>query len=181
MAHHLEQLLAAAEFAAGKHRDQRRKDEAASPYINHPLAVAAALARNGVDEIVPLCAAILHDTIEDTETTVDELRAEFGDEITGVVLEVTDDKSLPKQERKDLQVEHAPGMSTGAKLVKIGDKICNVKDVGMNPPPDWDLDRRHAYLDWTERVVAGCRGVNASLEAEYDRVLDEQRRNLEAR
>jgi GTP diphosphokinase / guanosine-3',5'-bis(diphosphate) 3'-diphosphatase len=168
-------LLAAAHFAADKHRDQRRKDSAASPYINHPIAVAEVMAWNGVTDIVALQAALLHDTIEDTETTVAEIEDGFGTDVLGVVLEVTDDKSLEKAERKRRQIEEAPGMSDAAKLVKLGDKICNVTDVAANPPAGWDQSRRVEYLDWTEAVVRGCRGVHTVLEAHYDRALAEAR------
>lgn len=174
----LAQLLRAARFAAEKHRMQRRKDPDASPYINHPLSVAEVLSRHGVGDVVTLCAAVLHDTIEDTETSAEELRDRFGAEVAGVVLEVTDDKELPKERRKELQVEHARSLSDRAKLVKLGDKICNVLDVGQRPPPDWDRQRRMEYLDWTERVVAGCRGVNPQLEARYDDVLAAERRRI---
>jgi guanosine-3',5'-bis(diphosphate) 3'-pyrophosphohydrolase len=171
----LYRLLHAAEFASLRHKDQRRKDAAASPYINHPLAVAAVLARHGVRDPITLMAAVLHDTIEDTETTEADLRAEFGDDVTEVVLEVTDDKSLPKRRRKELQVEHAPTMTARAKLVKISDKICNVIDIGQNPPSGWDRERREQYLAWTEAVVAGCRGVSPQLEDRYDEVVRAQR------
>jgi len=168
-------LLAAAHFAADKHRDQRRKDSSASPYINHPLAVAEVLSRHGVSDVVPLQAALLHDTIEDTETTVSELNDAFGVEVLGVVLEVTDDKRLEKAERKRRQIEKAPGLSEYAKLVKLGDKICNVADVAASPPAGWDHTRRIEYLDWTEAVIRGCRGVHPALEAHYDRTLADAR------
>jgi len=168
-------LLRAALFAAERHSTQRRKDEAASPYINHPLAVAEVMARHGVSDPVALQAALLHDTIEDTEATAADLEREFGPEVVGVVLEVSDDKSLPKEERKRLQVEHAPKLSERAKLVKLGDKICNVVDVASNPPAGWSVERRTEYLDWTEAVVEGCRGVNPGLEAHYDLVLEKAR------
>ena len=168
-------LLRAALFAAEKHRTQRRKDEAASPYINHPLAVAEIMARHGVSDPVALQAALLHDTIEDTEATADEVARLFGKEVADVVVEVSDDKSLPKEERKRLQVEHAPRLSVRAKLVKLGDKVCNVVDVASNPPAGWSVERRTEYLDWTEAVVEGCRGVNPGLEAHYDQVLEEAR------
>jgi (p)ppGpp synthase/HD superfamily hydrolase len=175
------QLLAALQFAAHKHRAQRRKDVGASPYINHPIEVAAILAtRGGVADLVTLVAAILHDTIEDTETTPEELEAAFGTEVRDLVLELTDDKRLPKADRKRLQVEHAPLSSAKAKLVKLGDKIANVRDVAATPPADWSLDRRRAYLDWTAQVVAGCRGTNAELERYYDEVLASARAALEA-
>jgi len=123
-------LIRAAAFAAHKHRDQRRKDAASSPYINHPLALADVLANEGgIEDVDVLCAALLHDTIEDTETTAEELQRKFGSKITSIVLEVTDDKSLPKVERKRLQVEHARHASHEARLVKLADKICNLRDI----------------------------------------------------
>jgi guanosine-3',5'-bis(diphosphate) 3'-pyrophosphohydrolase len=173
-------LLRAALFAAEKHRSQKRKDAAASPYINHPLAVAEVMARHGVDDAVALKAALLHDTIEDTETTPEELARLFGAEVLGVVLEVSDDKSLPKERRKQLQIEKAPKISARAKLVKLGDKICNVLDVASNPPAGWSLERRREYLDWTEAVVEGCRGVNRDIEGHYDRVLAQARTAIDA-
>lgn len=166
------QVLQALEFAAAKHRDQRRKDEAASPYINHPIAVANLLMHpGGITDAVTLMGAILHDTLEDTATTATELEARFGPEVRRVVEEVTDDKSLPKAERKRLQVEHAPHLSTRARQIKLADKISNVRDIIHSPPATWPLERRQEYLAWTERVVAGCRGVNPPLEALYDEIL----------
>lgn len=161
-------VLRAASFAAEKHRTQRRKDIEASPYINHPLALAHLLGSCGITDPVVLCAAILHDTIEDTETSYDELVAEFGREIADVVAEVTDDKSLPPQERKRLQVEKAHAKSTRAKLVKIADKTCNLRDIASTPPADWPLRRRRAYFDWAGKVVAGLRGVDERLERAFD-------------
>lgn len=156
-------------FAAHKHRDQRRKDEGASPYINHPIALANILVNEGgiIDHVV-LCAAILHDTIEDTETSYEELVREFGKEIADVVAEVTDDKDLDWRVRKSLQVEHAAHSSTRAKLVKIADKTCNLRDLGSTPPPEWSDERRREYFDWAEKVVAGIRGQNSALETAFD-------------
>ncbi len=167
-------LLDALHFAADKHRFQRRKDPEASPYINHPIAAAELLARvGGVTDMVTLLAALLHDTIEDTDTTPDELEARFGPEVRGVVMEVTDDKSLSKEERKQEQIDHAPLLSSRAKRVKIADKICNVLDVTYRPPAKWSLQRRREYLDWSARVVEGCRGANAALEKRFDEVMVE--------
>lgn len=158
-------------FAATKHRDQRRKDVEASPYINHPIALANILVNEGgVTDVVTLCSAILHDTIEDTETTAQELQAEFGMEICAVVLEVTDDTSLPSSERKALQVRHAPTVSARAKLVKLADKISNLRDMSQSPPSNWTLQRRQNYFDWARDVIAGVRGSNAALEAVFDAV-----------
>jgi guanosine-3',5'-bis(diphosphate) 3'-pyrophosphohydrolase len=163
-------ILRAVSFAAQKHRNQRRKDVDATPYINHPIALAKVLKEEGgVADPVVLAAAILHDTVEDTETTPAELQALFGDEITGIVLEVTDEKSLPKVERKRLQIEHAAHASIKAKLVKLADKICNLRDIAESPPADWSDDRKREYFDWAAKVVAGCRGTNSRLEAAFDK------------
>jgi len=172
-------LLAALHFAADKHRDQRRKDIDASPYINHPIEVAELLARvGGVDDLVTLQAAVLHDTLEDTDTTPQELEAAFGAEVRRVVEEVTDDTTLEKLERKRLQIEHAPHISARAKLVKLADKIANVRAVVATPPAKWPIERRREYLDWTERVVDGLRGSNDALEKLYDEALVTGRRAL---
>jgi GTP diphosphokinase / guanosine-3',5'-bis(diphosphate) 3'-diphosphatase len=162
-------LLKALAFAAHKHRDQRRKDQEASPYINHPIALANVLVNEGgVADVEVLCAALLHDTLEDTATTPEELVEAFGERIARIVGEVTDDKALPKAERKRMQIEHAPALSREAKLVKLADKICNVRDVAERPPQGWDLARRREYFDWAKRVVDGLRGTHRPLEAAFD-------------
>ena len=164
-------VLEAAAFAAHKHRRQRRKDRDRSPYINHPLALAALLAGDGgVDDPRVLAAALLHDTVEDTATTAEELRDRFGATVAGIVAEVTDDRSLSQAERKRAQVLHAPHLSREARLVKLADKICNLRDVLQAPPADWPVARRQAYFDWAAEVVAGLRGTNAALEAIFDGV-----------
>lgn len=161
-------LLRAAAFAAHKHRDQRRKGVAATPYINHPIAVANVLANEaGITDPVVLAAALLHDTIEDTETSQSELVAEFGPAIGAVVAEVTDDKGLLKADRKRLQIEHAAHISYEAKLVKMADKICNVRDL-VAAPPDWSIERKREYFEWAGRVVDRMRGAHGKLEALFD-------------
>jgi guanosine-3',5'-bis(diphosphate) 3'-pyrophosphohydrolase len=166
------EILKALAFSALKHRDQRRKGPEASPYINHAIEVAEVLTRVGnVQSVVVLKAAILHDTIEDTETTPSELERRFGSEVARIVQEVTDDKTLPKEQRKRLQIERTPGLSADAKQIKLADKICNVSDVIHATPEGWSLQRRREYLEWTERVVAGCRGCNADLERYCDELL----------
>ncbi len=173
-------LLEAATFAADKHRDQRRKGAEASPYINHPLAVAGLLALEaGVKDETLLLAALLHDTVEDTDTTLEELEETFGPTVRGIVDEVTDDKSLPKMQRKALQVEHAPNASAAAKQLKIADKVCNIRDITDRPPAGWSQLRKAEYLSWTEDVVRGCRGVNETLDAVYDRAIAAARQTLE--
>ena len=162
-------IVRALEFAAHKHRDQRRKDAQASPYINHPIALANVLVHEGkVDDPAVLSAALLHDTVEDTETTPAELREVFGEKIAGIVLEVTDDKNLLKAERKRLQIEHAAHLTREAKLVKLADKICNVRDVANHPPAKWDRTRRREYFEWAKAVVDQLRGVHLALEKKFD-------------
>jgi len=173
-------LLQAADFAAQKHRDQKRKDAVASPYINHPITVARLLADvGGVEDEEILAAALLHDTVEDTETTLEELQACFGARVRGFVAEVTDDKTLCKEERKSRQVEHAQDLSAAAALIKLGDKISNVVDVIHNPPAGWKLSRRIEYLDWSEQVMGNLPPVNAPLEARFREVLAHGRKQLE--
>lgn len=161
-------------YSADKHRYQRRKGVDAPPYINHAIEVADLLANmGGVNELPTLLAAVLHDTVEDTDATYGELEKTFGREVRLLVAEVTDDKDLPKTERKRLQVEHAPSMSERAKQIKIADKICNVRDVTCDPPADWSLKRRREYIAWAEKVVDGCRGANSNLSRYFDEVLSE--------
>ena len=162
-------LLKALAFAAHKHRDQRRKDAEASPYINHPIALAEVLTgEGGITDIEVLAAALLHDTIEDTATTLEELQEHFGARIAGMVAEVTDDKDRPTVDRTRLQIEHAAGISPGAKLVKLADKICNLRDVAERPPAKWDIARRREYFEWAKKVIDGLRGVHPQLEAAFD-------------
>ena len=169
-------LLRAIDFAAYSHRKQVRKGSEGVPYVSHPVAVAELIARVGrVTDIVTLVAAILHDTIEDTETTAEEIAEHFGANVRDVVLELTDDMSLPREERKRLQIERAPKSSKRAKIVKLGDKIVNVRDVTRDHPPDWSVERRREYLEWSEQVIAGCRGANAALEREFDKVVRQGR------
>lgn len=166
---HVALLLKALAFAAHKHRDQRRKDAEASPYINHPIALADVLVNEGgVTDIDVLSAALLHDTVEDTATTHEELVDLFGARIARIVAEVTDDQSLPKADRKRLQIERAPNISREAKLVKLADKLVNLRDVADHPPAKWDLARRQEYFDWAKQVIDGLRGAHPALEAAFD-------------
>ena len=171
------QLLAAIKFSAERHRRQRRKGTDL-PYINHPIDVAERLWRIGnVRDLSVMTAAILHDTVEDTFTTSAEIELRFGSKVRVLVDEVSDDKKLEKQERKRLQIDHAPSLSRGAKQIKLSDKISNVSDVTFNPP-DWPVQRRREYLDWAEQVVTGLRGCNSELEQAFDTVMRVARRKL---
>ena len=164
-------ILNAAIFAERKHRGQTRKGRNASPYITHPLELARILVEEGgVEDPQVIAAALLHDTIEDTKTTPDELRIAFSARVASVVLEVTDDKALPKQMRKRLQVVHSPRLSRHAKLVKLADKIANLRDIVSEPPETWGVRRKLTYVDWARQVVDGLRGTNAALEARFDEI-----------
>lgn len=162
-------VIEALAFAADKHRHQRRKDREASPYINHPIHVASILVNEAkVADPLVLMAAVLHDTVEDTDTTLDELTVRFGPEVSALVAEVTDDKALPKDERKRMQEVHAPTASFRAQQVKLADKISNLRDLVHSPPANWSLERRRDYFDWCKRVIDGVRGRHAALEALFD-------------
>jgi guanosine-3',5'-bis(diphosphate) 3'-pyrophosphohydrolase len=164
-------ILQAVQFAAHKHKDQRRKDAKATPYINHPIALAGVLhTAGGVRDPVVIAAALLHDTIEDTETTYDELRGAFGPEVADVVVELTDVKFLAKESRKRLQIEKAGHASDRARLVKLADKICNLRDILASPPAGWSMQRRQKYFDWAKEVVDQIRGVNPKLERAFDQL-----------
>lgn len=168
-------ILRALAFAAAKHKDQRRKDAGASPYINHPIALANVLRNEGgINDPKVICAALLHDTIEDTETTEAELRQHFGKAIARIVLEVTDDKTLLKPERKLKQIENAAHASRRAKLVKLADKICNLRDILTSPPADWSLKRKQEYFDWAKLVVDQCRDASKKLSHVFDQVYDQR-------
>ena len=173
-------ILKALEFAAVRHRKQFRKGADRSPYINHPIQVANLLASEAGDkDPVLIAAAILHDVVEDTvdgkkekKKLISQIREVFGEDVLSVTLEVTDDKSLSKKQRKRLQVEHAPFLSVRAKKLKLADKIVNVRDITNNPPVTWTIGRTRKYLDWSEKVVAGLRGTDNNLEAIFDKTLE---------
>ncbi len=165
-------LFKALVFSAEKHSKQRRKDIEESPYINHPIALANILAQRWVTDENVLCAAILHDTLEDTETTVEELKNNFGEKITSIVLEVSDDKSLEKEVRKQMQIEHAASLSHEAKLVKLADKIANITDIINTPPAKWTKERKQDYFAWAKAVVANLRGSHQGLEKDFDDLIN---------
>jgi guanosine-3',5'-bis(diphosphate) 3'-pyrophosphohydrolase len=165
-------ILKAARFAAHKHRNQRRKDEEKTPYINHPISVAKIISEIGkIEAPEVLAAALLHDTLEDTKTTPEELIDNFGERVCNLVQEVTDDKTLPKLERKQRQIDHAKEISKDAALIKLGDKISNVTDITYTPPTHWDNERRLEYLEWAEEVINNCPKVNEALENHFAKVV----------
>ena len=169
-------VMRAADFAARRHAGQRRKGVAGEPYVNHLIEVATLLAEaTGGGDAVLVAAALLHDTLEDTATEYEELEARFGPEIAALVAAVTDDKSLPKAERKRRQIESAPAATPRAKLLKIADKTSNVRALVVSPPTNWDIARVADYIDWAEKVVAGCRGLNAALERAFDAAVTDAR------
>jgi guanosine-3',5'-bis(diphosphate) 3'-pyrophosphohydrolase len=167
----LVKLTQAISFAADAHRRQYRKDKDRTPYFNHPAAVAEFLARAGVRDHEVLMAAYLHDTVEDTPATIETISSMFGDRVASIVAEVTDDKSLSKRKRKELQIQNAPHKSIEAKTVKLGDKLHNLLTMSYEPPQGWDNDRIRGYYAWAYEVVAGLRGTNAKLETALDQVF----------
>ncbi len=171
----LKLLLKALQFSALKHRNQRRKDVDASPYINHPISLASILCNEAhVTDIEVICGALLHDTVEDTETTPEELESEFGPTIKNIVMDVTDDTLLTRPERKQAQIDHAAHISDQAKLVKLADKISNLRDVSCNAPECWSLDRCQEYFDWAKKVIDKVRGVNPTLERIFDEAYSQK-------
>lgn len=165
-------VVRAARFAAERHVQQRRKGANAEPYFNHLAEVAQLLAEatQGGDGAL-IAAGYLHDTIEDQNVTHGELVAQFGQDVADLVREVTDDKTLEKMARKQAQIDHAPHKSARAKLLKIADKCSNLRSILASPPADWSPERRLAYFDWADAVVAGCRGENAMLDAAFDALM----------
>ncbi|KAJ3246067.1 Guanosine-3',5'-bis(diphosphate) 3'-pyrophosphohydrolase MESH1 [Chytriomyces hyalinus] len=162
-------IIEAADFAATKHVNQRRMNAEQAPYINHCIGVCRVLTAEGnVDDTDTLVAALLHDTVEDTDTTFEEIEARFGPTVRKLVSEVTDDKTLEKKERKRLQIEKAPFASDQAKRIKMADKIYNLRDIVKSPPLGWSEQRIKEYMEWAQKVTNGCRGVNDKLEAILD-------------
>lgn len=172
-------FMRALRYASEQHSGQRRKGSSQKPYINHPIQVAEILWEAGeAQDMAVLTAALLHDTVEDTRATPREIAEKFGEKVRDLVMEVTDDKSLPSSERKQRQIAKAPHLSAGARQIKLADKISNVMEITDDPPANWSRQRRLEYLDWTQQVIDGLRGHNPALEARYDAVLAESRRRL---
>jgi (p)ppGpp synthase/HD superfamily hydrolase len=162
-------VLDAASTAARWHAKQRRKGTAHEPYINHLLDVATLVAEatRGNDPNL-IVAALLHDAIEDQGISRSTIAEQFGEDVAALVEEVTDDKSLPQDVRKRLQVEQAPKKSARAKILKLADKISNVTAIGEDPPPNWSVERQRQYVRWGRDVVAGLRGAWPELEHLFD-------------
>jgi len=175
----LVKLARAADYAARQHIAQRRKGERAEPYVNHLIEVAALLAEaTAGDDVVLLIGGLLHDTLEDTDATYEDLEQRFGPEVAALVAEVTDDKSLPKEERKRLQITKTPGKSRRAKLLKLADKTSNLRGLMQSPPVGWTQARLRDYVVWAEEVVRSCRGLNPKLEAAFDAAHAEASRHF---
>jgi|SRR6516165_8934400 (p)ppGpp synthase/HD superfamily hydrolase len=170
-------VLKAADAAARWHVHQRRKGAAEEPYINHLLEVATLVAEatHGEDPELVI-AALLHDAIEDQEVPRAVIAQAFGAGVAEIVEEVTDDKRLPKQERKRLQVENAPRKSRRAKILKLADKTSNLRALAASPPPNWSVKRRLDYVKWARDVAKGLTGVSAWLEGEFERAAKEAER-----
>ena len=169
-------VLKATQFAALKHRYQRRKD-GKTPYIIHPISVAMILSEIGsIEDPEILSAALLHDTLEDTDTSAHELDKNFGSRVRIIVEELTDNDMLTFSQSKQMQIENAPYLSKNATLVRIADKISNVSDVIENPPPEWNQKRCNKYVDWAEAVMNNCQKVNQDLENHFFELLTEYRK-----
>jgi len=167
----VQRILAAAVFAAEKHAGQKRKGQAAEPYINHLIEVAELVAAaSPALDVNLVMAAFLHDTIEDTGVTAQELEQRFGHDVTALVLEATDDKTLPKATRKALQIENAPDKSERAQTLKLADKISNLRSLLASPPAEWSPERKREYGEWARKVVSGFTSPNALLLAEFEKV-----------
>ncbi|HEY4362009.1 MAG TPA: HD domain-containing protein [Bryobacteraceae bacterium] len=167
------EVLAAARFAAEKHAQQRRKGTGAEPYVNHVIEVAQLVSMAVAEADVGLVqAALLHDTLEDTRTTAEELIEQFGQDVAALVMEMTDDKRLPKAERKRLQIEHAPTITTRAQTIKLADKISNLRSLLTSPPVDWDYERKRQYFEWARQVVDALSAPNRVLLDEFERVYE---------
>ncbi len=173
-------VLKAAEAAAHWHSSQKRKGAAGEPYINHLIEVATLVAEatNGQDPNL-VAAALLHDAVEDQNIPLSQIASMFGDDVAALVGEVTDDKSLPKPERKRLQVEHAPHKSGRAKILKLADKISNVRALAASPPADWTLERRREYVSWAREVVAGLGDACPHLQQQFELATGQADRLLE--
>jgi (p)ppGpp synthase/HD superfamily hydrolase len=170
----LRKILDAAKFAAEKHAGQKRKGHAGEPYVNHLIEVAELIANSSnVLDANLVMAGLLHDTIEDTAVTARELEQRFGKDVTGLVLEATDDKSLPKETRKSLQVKTAPHKSSRAQILKLADKISNLRSLISSPPAEWGSERKLQYAEWAGRVVAGFTVHNSFLMSEFNKAYAE--------
>ncbi len=161
-------ILSATLYAAEKHAGQKRKGEAGEPYVNHVIEVAQVVSTVS-DDVDTIVAALLHDVVEDTSVTAQDLSKVFGPDVAGLVMEMTDDKSLPKEERKRLQVEHAPGLSVRAQTIKLADKISNLRSILTSPPANWDYERKSRYFRWGKQVVDALSAPNPTLRAEFDK------------
>ncbi len=173
-------LARAFAFAAEHHAGQSRKGEAAEPYVNHVADVACRVAEatGGADARL-VAAALLHDTVEDTRATEEDIRVSFGDDVADLVMEVTDDQSLPDDARRQAQVDHAPHMTDRAKRLKLADKASNLTEIAESPPRDWSAERKRDYAGWAERVLAGLRGVDAGMERTLEHAIARVRADAE--
>jgi (p)ppGpp synthase/HD superfamily hydrolase len=170
-------VLRAADMAARWHVHQRRKGIAQEPYINHLLEVASLVAEatSGSDPTLVI-AALLHDAIEDQEVPIEMIAREFGKQVADIVMEVTDDKTLAKDERKRRQIEDAPDKSRKAN--KLADKTSNLRTIASSPAADWSVERRLKYIEWAKSVVAGLRGTSPWLEQQFDTAARAAERSL---
>ena len=173
----IELIIKAAEFAAEKHKFQRRKGFLRIPYVNHPLKVCKLLSDVGEHNLDLLVSAILHDVLEDTDATFEELNKLFGESISSIVFEVSDNMKLSEMERKELQISKAPFLSDNAKLIKISDKYCNISDL-INYPINWSKERKINYINWSLKVYEGCKGRNNKLDEMFMSICKEAKNSI---
>lgn len=166
-------IIKAINYAALAHKDQRRKDANKTPYINHPIEVMLILSENGVNDIDTLCAAVLHDTIEDTKTTYEYICDNFGHNVAKLVMECTDDKSLSKVNRKKLQIEHGRDISVSGKLIKLADKLSNLSGLFTNPPISWTQEYINGYIYWSISVFSSIRGYNNLMDNKFIKLMND--------
>ena len=163
----MENLITKAEaYARQNHEGQFRKGEAQEPYVTHVAEVASRVARYGGSESA-IAAAWLHDVVEDCDPEIEDIENLFGSKVAKIVAEVTDDKSLSKQDRKARQVKNAPYKSEEACLVKWADKICNLLSIANSPPP-WDKARKMEYIEWAREVASGLPYSTSTTRQEFE-------------
>ncbi|KPM04356.1 guanosine-3',5'-bis(diphosphate) 3'-pyrophosphohydrolase MESH1-like protein [Sarcoptes scabiei] len=173
-----ELLMKATDFAAKAHRKQLRKD-GETPYINHPIGVANILASVGkISDPNILISALLHDTVEDTAVTFDEIEKNFGSKVRSIVEELTIDKTLPKHERKQLEIENASKCCDEAKLIKMADKLHNLEDLLERNPIGWSEQRVQNYFEWSAKIIENLLNMNVEIENRCRMILSQRNVSL---
>lgn len=167
-------VLEAVGFAAEGHNGQLRENPEKTPYIIHPIRVTEHLMTiANVHERDILVAALLHDTVEDTKITFADIQKSFGTTAEGYVRELTDNMSLPQEERMKLQIETAPKKSLAAAQIKLADKYDNLKSLQSNPPATWDQKKIDEYFLSAKKVTSSLPAANVPLKKAVDDVISQ--------